>query len=66
MEIIVMIGVVFFFGAVALSTIAQRQSPPPAPVFVVRAEPFEKLPASDAGMSLIVLILVISAAIWLF
>lgn len=65
MESLVMIGIIFLLGAVGLSMIAQRQGPPPAPVFIVRAEPIERLPASDAGPSLVLLILVIGAAIWL-
>lgn len=59
-----MIGIAFFFGAVALSAVDQRNAPPPAPVFVFRAEPLERLPVSDAGPSLVVLLLVIGAAIW--
>lgn len=60
-----MFGIMFFFGAVALSTIAQRPGAPPAPVLIVRAEPLEKLPGSDPGVSLFILLLVIGAAIWL-
>ena len=65
MELVVMIGIVFFFGAVILSTVAQRGGAPPAPVIFIRAEPLERLPASDAGPSLIVLLLVIAVAVWL-
>lgn len=65
MELVVMIGIVFFFGAVILSTVAQRGGAPPAPVVFIRAEPLERLPASDAGPSLIVLLLVIAVAVWL-
>jgi hypothetical protein len=65
MELVVMIGIVFFFGAVILSTVAQRGGAPPAPIFFVRAEPLERLPGSDAGISLVMLLLVIGVAVWL-
>jgi hypothetical protein len=65
MELIVMIGIVFFFGAVILSTVAQRSGPPAPPVFVVRADSLERGPASESGLSIFVLLLVIAAAIWL-
>lgn len=60
-----MFGVLFFFGAVALSMVTQRGGPPPSPIFVVRAEPVEKLAGADAGWSLVILLAVIGAAIWL-
>lgn len=59
-----MIGITFFFGAVALGTLAQRRGPPPAPIFIVRAEPFERSPRSDSGLSLVILLVVIAGAIW--
>jgi hypothetical protein len=65
MELVVMFGIVCFFGAVILSTVAQRGSAPQAPVIFVRAEPLERLPASDAGLSLIILLLVIGVAVWM-
>jgi hypothetical protein len=66
MELVIMFGIVFFFGTVILSTVAQRGSQAPAPILFVRAEPVERLPASDAGISLVILMLVIAAAVWLF
>ncbi len=65
MEPIVMIGMIVLVGGVILSTIAQRNAPPPAPVIVVRAEPLERVPAGDSGLSLVILLAVIAAAAWL-
>ena len=66
MELVVMFGIVFFFGAVALSMVAQRNSPPQAPILVVRAESLDKAASSDTGFSFVVLLFVIAAALWLF
>lgn len=65
MELIVMVGMIVLVGGVVLSTIAQRSGPPPAPVFVVRAEPLERASAGDSGFSLVILLAVIAAAVWL-
>lgn len=65
MELIGMIGFVFLLGGVILSTIAQRSGPPPAPIFVVRAEPLERASAGDSGFSLVILLAVIGLALWL-
>ncbi|HMQ32611.1 MAG TPA: hypothetical protein PKD53_17905 [Chloroflexaceae bacterium] len=65
MELVVMVGMVVLVGGVVLSTIAQRNSPPPTPVFVVRAEPVDRLTGSDTGISLVILLAVIAAAVWL-
>lgn len=59
-----MIGIAFFFGAAALSMIAQRHGPPQLPVLVVPREAFERAPVGDNGFSIVILLAVIAAAVW--
>ncbi len=65
MDTLIMIGIMVFFGIAALSMIAQRRSPSTGPVFVVRADPAERLATGDNGFGIIILLLVIGVAIWL-
>lgn len=65
MELIVMFGIVFLFGAVALSMVSQRHSPPPTPVFILRPDSLEKTASGSSGIEFLVLLLVIAGAIWL-
>jgi len=66
MELVIMIGIVSFFGIAAISTVAHRNTPPTTPILVVRAEQVKDAESGDAGFGIFLLIAVIIAAIWIF
>jgi hypothetical protein len=67
MDLAILIGIAVFFGVAALSTVAQRNAPPAAPVIVVRAEQIKERAGEqgDAGFGIFLLFLVIVAAVYL-
>lgn len=66
MDLAILIGIAVFFGVAALSTVAQRNGPPAAPVIVVRAEQVkERGEQDDAGFGIFLLFAVIVAAVYL-
>jgi hypothetical protein len=66
MDLAILIGIAVFFGVAALSTVAQRNGPPVAPVIVVRAEQVkERGEHGDAGFGIFLLFAVIVAAVYL-
>jgi hypothetical protein len=67
MDLAILIGIAVFFGVAALSTVAQRNAPPAAPVIVVRAEQFKERGGEqgDAGFGIFLLFIVIVAAVYL-
>jgi hypothetical protein len=66
MELLIIIAITVLFGAVALSTVAQRTPQPPQVVYI-RAEQLDALraPRGEGGAAIILLMLVVLAAIWL-
>jgi hypothetical protein len=66
MELFIMIGIMVFFGVVALSTVAQRAPQPPQVVYI-RAEQLDALraPRGEGGVALVLFCLVVLGAICL-
>jgi hypothetical protein len=66
MDLIILIGITAFFGLAALSTIAHRNTPPQAQVFVLRADQLREreIERGDAGFGIFLLVVVVIAAIW--
>lgn len=67
MDLVILIGITTFFGLAALSTIAHRNAPPVAQVFLVRADQLRERDANqgEAGLGIFLLLAVIAGAIWL-
>lgn len=67
MDLVIIVGMVSFFGLAVLSAVAQRSAPPPAPIIIVRAEPLlERDGEHGAGIGLLLLLaVVIGAALFL-
>jgi hypothetical protein len=67
MDLAIIMGITIFFGIAALSTIAQRNGPPVAPVIVVRAEQIRDRSGeqSDGGFGIFLLFAAIVAAVYL-
>jgi hypothetical protein len=66
MELLIIIAITVLFGAVALSTVAQRTAQPPQVVYI-RAEQLDALraPGGEGGVALILFVAVVLVAIWL-
>jgi hypothetical protein len=66
MELLILIAITTLFGALALSTVAQRRPEPPQVVYI-RAEQLDALraPRGEGGAAIFLLCLVVIAAIYL-
>jgi hypothetical protein len=68
MDLVIIVGIVCFFGVAMLSTIAHRNNPPASQVILVRSEQLKELRESEhseAGLGIFLLVAVIAGAIWL-